>query len=280
MFLVGLVGFVVGVRALRARRLPGDARRPAGSRRVCFGAVLIPQGFGIIKSMFPPRELGTAFGAFGPAIGLAAVAGPILGRRAHRLGPRRRGLAHDLPDQRADRARRASRWPAKVLPESRADGGPRPDPVGMLLVSTGLVLLIFPLVEGRELGWPGWTFAMMAASVPVLVLFALHQVRRRAAGRAPLVEPALFRTRAFTGRARRRARLLRRDDRARVRARPLPAARAGLHPAAGRARAGALGAGHGRRVRRWRVRGWPAPRTDGAAGRRGRDGAGARRRGC
>jgi hypothetical protein len=68
-----------------------------------------------------------------------------------------------------------------------------------VLVSTGLVLLVFPLVQGRELGWPAWIFGMLAASVPVLALFGLHQVRRRRAGRSPLVEPALFRSRAFTG---------------------------------------------------------------------------------
>jgi hypothetical protein len=71
--------------------------------------------------------------------------------------------------------------------------------VGVLLVSAGLVLLVFPLVQGRELGWPAWTYGMTVASVPVLSLFGVHQVRRRAAGRSPLVEPALLRSRAFSG---------------------------------------------------------------------------------
>jgi EmrB/QacA subfamily drug resistance transporter len=196
MFLVGLVGFVA------ASALCGLAPSPemlVASRIVqgLFGAVLIPQGFGVIKSMFPPRELGTAFSTFGPVIALAAVAGPILGGAliAWDLGGVgwRTIFLLNVPIGLACLA-----LTAKVMPESRADDGPRPDPVGILLVSTGLVLLIFPLVQGRELGWPGWMFAMMAASAPVLGLFALHQVRRRAAGSAPLVEPALFRTRAFS----------------------------------------------------------------------------------
>jgi hypothetical protein len=196
MFLVGLVGFVA------ASVLCGLAVSPGmlvAFRIVqgLFGAVLIPQGFGIIKSMFPPRELGAAFGAFGPAIGLAAVAGPILAGAliAWDLGGAgwRTIFLVNVPIGLACLA-----LAAKVMPESRADDGPRPDPLGMLLVSAGLVLLIFPLVQGRELGWPAWTFVVMAASVPVLGLFGLHQVRRRGAGRAPLVEPALFRMRAFT----------------------------------------------------------------------------------
>ena len=42
------------------------------------GAVMLPQGLGLIKEMFPPDEMGAAFGAFGPVMGLSAVGGPIL----------------------------------------------------------------------------------------------------------------------------------------------------------------------------------------------------------
>ena len=38
----------------------------------------IPQGFAILKSIFPSDELGKAFAMFGPVMGLSAVAGPIL----------------------------------------------------------------------------------------------------------------------------------------------------------------------------------------------------------
>jgi hypothetical protein len=62
-----------------------------------------------------------------------------------------------------------------------------------------LVLLLFPLVEGHQLGWPTWTFAAMAASLPALGLFAVHQRRRELRGASPLVPPALFRRRAFAG---------------------------------------------------------------------------------
>jgi EmrB/QacA subfamily drug resistance transporter len=197
MFLVGLVGFVA------ASVLCGLAVSPEmliGSRVVqgLFGAVLIPQGFGIIRSMFPARELGTAFGAFGPTIGLAVIAAPILGGAliAWDLGGTgwRTVFLINVP---IGLACLALAW--RVLPESRSADGPRPDPIGVLLVTAGLVLLVFPLVQGRELRWPGWVFAMLAASVPVLGAFAAHQVRRRRSGCSPLVEPALFRSRAFSG---------------------------------------------------------------------------------
>lgn len=69
----------------------------------------------------------------------------------------------------------------------------------MVLVTTALVLLVYPLVQGREQGWPGWTFACMAGSLPVLALFAWYEVRTSRAGRDALVEISLFRNRAFTG---------------------------------------------------------------------------------
>ncbi|WP_281689909.1 MFS transporter [Pseudonocardia thermophila] len=197
MFLVGLAGFVA------ASALCGFAASPEMliTSRVLqglFGALLIPQGFGIMKSMFPPAELPKAFGAYGPVMGLVAVAGPVVAGVLIAWNPADAGwrtvFLLNVPLGLA-----AFALAAAILPESRAAGSPRPDPMGFVLVSLGLTLLIFPLVEGRELGWPGWTFAMMVAAVPVLALFAVHQVRRSRAGRAPLVEPGLFRIRAYTG---------------------------------------------------------------------------------
>src|SRR5690242_19711696 len=44
-----------------------------------FAAIMIPQGFGILKQVFPDHELAKAFGLFGPVIGLSAVLGPVIG---------------------------------------------------------------------------------------------------------------------------------------------------------------------------------------------------------
>lgn len=44
-----------------------------------FGALLIPQGFGILGAVFPRDQLGKAFSAFGPVLGASAVGGPVLG---------------------------------------------------------------------------------------------------------------------------------------------------------------------------------------------------------
>src|SRR6202042_598382 len=43
-----------------------------------FGALLTPQGFGMLGSVFPREHIGKAFSAFGPVLGLSAVGGPLL----------------------------------------------------------------------------------------------------------------------------------------------------------------------------------------------------------
>jgi predicted MFS family arabinose efflux permease len=83
------------------------------------------------------------------------------------------------------------------VPESRAAGG-RLDLTGMALITAGLVAIVLPLVEGRQQGWPAWTWACLAASAPLLAAFAAWERRVSAAGGSPLIHLALFRERAFT----------------------------------------------------------------------------------
>ena len=61
-----------------------------------------------------------------------------------------------------------------------------------------LACLILPLSEGRQQGWPAWTFGCLAASVPLLAAFALYQRRLAARGGSPLINLALFRERAYS----------------------------------------------------------------------------------
>jgi hypothetical protein len=83
--------------------------------------------------------------------------------------------------------------------ESTAEDKPRLDLVGALLVTAGLFLLILPLVIGRDEGWPTWSYAMLAASGPVLLLFVLWEwVLTRRPGASPLVRLTLFRQRSFS----------------------------------------------------------------------------------
>ena len=192
-FIVGIVGFTLASAACALAPSP-DMLIATRVLQGGFGALLIPQGLGVIKTVFPPKEMGGAFAAFGPIMGLAAIAGPILAGwlvTADFLGTGWRmiflinvplgviGLLGAL----------------RFMPESRSPSRIRLDPVGVGLISAASLCVIYPLVQGRELGWPAWTFALMAAGVVLLGIFAL--VERRGHG-TPMIEPSLLRNRAYT----------------------------------------------------------------------------------
>ena len=65
----------------------------------------------------------------------------------------------------------------RFMPEVKTPGASRLDPAGVILVSLASGLLVYPLVEGRELGWPLWTILMLIASIPVFALFGWRERR-------------------------------------------------------------------------------------------------------
>jgi hypothetical protein len=87
---------------------------------------------------------------------------------------------------------------ARLLPESRSEHPPTLDLLGAALVTVAAGLLIYPLIQGREAGWPAWTFASMAAALAMLGVFVAVKRRRERAGVSPLVTMSLFRKRAFS----------------------------------------------------------------------------------
>ncbi|MFI6505651.1 DHA2 family efflux MFS transporter permease subunit [Nonomuraea typhae] len=162
-----------------------------------FGAVMIPQGLGLIKEMFPPNEIGKAFAAFGPIMTISSVGGPVLAGwliDADLFGTGWRMIfLINLPLGLA-----AAFAAMKFLPEFRLSNATKLDLVGMLLVSVAAFLLIFPVIQGQELDWPAWTFVSMAASIVVFAVFGRYEAARVRKGKDPLVTPGLFRKRAFT----------------------------------------------------------------------------------
>jgi len=193
MFVIGAAGFLLMSTACAFAQSP-EMLITSRVLQGAFGAVVVPQGFGIIRQIFPPAELGQAFGAFGPVIGLSAVCGPILAGAlidADFLGTGWRMIfLINVPLAAA-----AIVGALVLMPESRGPGATRLDLPGAVLVTAALLLLVYPLVQGRELGWPWWSFGMMIAALPVLVGFVAYERRRPD---SPLIELSLFARRAYT----------------------------------------------------------------------------------
>jgi EmrB/QacA subfamily drug resistance transporter len=195
LFMTGMAGFTL------ASALCGLAQSPAmliGSRVLqgLMGAIMFPQILSVIQVTFPPRERGTAFGMFGATIGLATITGPLVGGlliNADLLGLGWRPIfLVNVPIGIA-----ALAVATRFLVESKAPRALRPDPVGVVIVTTGLLLLVYPLVQGRDLDWPLWTFLSMAASVLVLIGFGVYERHKKARDGSPLVDMDLFRQRSF-----------------------------------------------------------------------------------
>ncbi|MDN3356195.1 MFS transporter [Actinomadura sp. DC4] len=76
---------------------------------------------------------------------------------------------------------------ARVLPADRGGAAKRLDLGGVALLSAAVLLAVVPLVFGRDLHWPAWTWVSMAASVPVLAAFVGRQRRVASRGGDPLL---------------------------------------------------------------------------------------------
>jgi MFS family permease len=159
--------------------------------------LMVPQILAIIHACFPLEERGKAFGMWGGVLGLASVAGLVVGGLLVRWNPAglewRSIFLVNVPVGVA-----ALAAAGLVIRESRAKSAARPDYVGMVLAVTGVLMVVYPLYEGRRLGWPAWIFALMAGGLAVLFLFVAYERRRSRTVGSPLVEMRLFRSRAFS----------------------------------------------------------------------------------
>jgi MFS family permease len=72
------------------------------------------------------------------------------------------------------------------------------DPVGLGLLTGGLLLLLIPLVEGEQDGWPAWTWICFGGCVVVFALLAAWELRADKRGGDPLLKPGLLRQTSFS----------------------------------------------------------------------------------
>jgi MFS family permease len=159
-----------------------------------FGALMIPQGFGLLKQVFDDdAEFDKATGLFGPATGVAMLAAPIVAGAlidANLWGTGwRLVFLINIPIGAL-----ALPLAVRSLPRGATHPGVRLDLGGVGLVGLALVAIIYPLIQGRADGWPAWCFAVLAAGVILLVVFLRYERRRRD---SPLIEPALLANRTY-----------------------------------------------------------------------------------
>jgi len=192
LFLIGMTGFTLA--SLACGLAPGVVFLiVARTLQGLFGSVMIPQGLALMTVVFPPKDLRKALMPVGPLMGLATVAAPVLaGWLLHLdvLGSQWRSIfLINIPFGIV-----AAALGRRVLPRRGGeDPAARLDLTGVGLLTAASALLIIPLIQGRDLGWPAWTYAMMATAVALLALFVISERRSQ----HPVITPSLFRKRSF-----------------------------------------------------------------------------------
>jgi EmrB/QacA subfamily drug resistance transporter len=165
------------------------------------GAVMAPNVLSILGTTYSGPARVKAISVYGMVMGLAAVGGQLIGgllisANVAGLGWRLIFLVN-VPVGIA-----ALALARGLVPESRAaeSGTGSAGPIdlrGAALLTAALVAILLPLLDGRQQGWPAWSWACLAAGPVILGLFAVHL--RQAARHAghPLLDPAIFAVRAF-----------------------------------------------------------------------------------
>jgi EmrB/QacA subfamily drug resistance transporter len=195
MFMIGVAAF--GVASL----LSAVAQDPTwliGARTLqgAAAAVIVPQVLATARAIFDGQERGSVFALYGAIGGMASAAGLLLGgvlTDADFFGWGWRTIfVVNIPVALGVLVAAAA-----LVPETRAREAKRPDLLGAAILVGALVAIVFPLLEGRRLGWPAWGWGCLALGVVALAAFGVADARRRRGDVAALLPTRLFAYRAF-----------------------------------------------------------------------------------
>ncbi len=194
-FSIGLAAFVLASALCALAPSPAvlvAARLAQGAG----GAVMAPNILSILGMAYTGPDRVRAISVYGMVMGLAAVGGQLLGGvliNADVAGLGWRAIFWvNVPLGIA-----ALAAAPRLIPESRAEHAGRLDLPGAALLAAALVAITLPLVDGRQQGWPAWSWACLAAGPVLLAAFAEYLRRASRRGRQPLLDPGIFAVPAF-----------------------------------------------------------------------------------
>ena len=161
------------------------------------GGLITPQVSGFIQNLFKGPERGRAFGLFGASIGVSTAIGPLLGGLLVQVGGEDLGwrlvFFVNVPVGLLLLVL-ARKW----LPAARGGRRQSLDPVGVVLFAAAMVLVLLPVVEGKQgdslAQRPWW---LLAVAATLLVVFVLWERAWAARGRETLVDLSLARVRSY-----------------------------------------------------------------------------------
>lgn len=196
LFLIGIAGFTLASLAC-AVSPNSDMLIVSRILQGGFAALMVPQSLSTVQALFKPKERGPIFGILGASAGIAAAVGPVLGGWL-------------VSSNFADLAWRPIfliNVPIGILifilgllfvPNTKSQHPLSLDLIGTLLATSGVVAVIYPLIEGRQLDWPLWIYSLFALAVVLFIAFARYEIARQKRTASALVPMELFRDRGFS----------------------------------------------------------------------------------
>ena len=157
------------------------------------GAMVSPMVLALIGDVYAGPRMPRAIGVYSMVMGLAAATGQLIGGVLIHL---------DL----AGSGWRAIFWvnvpvgiaalvlAPRLLPDRRDAAATRPDVVELVLATTTLTAVLLPLLEGRRLGWPLWTWLSLGLALATALLTVARSRSLMRRGRRPLIAPEAFRS--------------------------------------------------------------------------------------
>ncbi|MDR3397586.1 MAG: MFS transporter [Pandoraea sp.] len=158
--------------------------------------VLMPQVLASMRVLFEGDERRKAFGIMGATQGGAAALSQLLGGLLISYGPGDLGwrlvFLINVPIGVL-----AIVMGRRLLLETKASAAASLDVRGALALTVGLLLILVPVTEGREAGWPWWSVVLPLLAAPVLAYFVRYERALQRAGGVPIFDPSLFSVRQF-----------------------------------------------------------------------------------
>ena len=155
-------------------------------------ALLLPQVLATITAASGGNRRARALSVYGAVGGLSVVIGQVLGGMlvaADLFGTGWRSVfLLNVPF-----ALLTLVLALRYVPESRSPQAARVDVPGTALLTASLLALLVPLMEGRAVGWPLWTWLLLALFPFLVVAFVQVERRSERSGGVPLVPPSLLR---------------------------------------------------------------------------------------
>ena len=196
LFLIGLTIFTLASAACGLSQSRGEIVAARAIQGIGAG-IFYPAIAATIQLSFTGSQRSKAFSALGATIGVSIALGPVLGGLIIAGAGTHAGWrwvflvnlfigAAALP---------LAAW---QLPRARSRIRRQFDPLGLCLLSAGLLLMLIPLVEGEQAGWPAWCYACFGGCVVAFALLAWWEVRAERRGEDPLLKPSLLAQPSFS----------------------------------------------------------------------------------